>query len=193
MPITINGSGTVTGATTMASASSFSTTIGVGGATPSASGAGITFPASQSASSNANTLDDYEEGTFTPAFLNTTATYTTSTAGLYIKIGRQVFVSLVVTTSALTRNANAYEIGNLPFPISNENEAFAPPSLFPETGNNPAVSAGNMYGLFVASVSFIRLYTIVSSTGDNYATMTYNDLQTGNNRIRIAGCYITNN
>ena len=32
--------------------------IGVGGATPSTSGSGITFPATQSASSNANTLDD---------------------------------------------------------------------------------------------------------------------------------------
>jgi hypothetical protein len=42
--------------------------MGVGGATPSASGAGITFPADQSilgASTNANTLDDYEEGTWT--------------------------------------------------------------------------------------------------------------------------------
>jgi hypothetical protein len=40
----------------------FPTTIGVGGATPSTSGSGISFPATQSASSDANTLDDYEEG-----------------------------------------------------------------------------------------------------------------------------------
>jgi hypothetical protein len=46
----------------------FPTTIGVGGATPSASGSGISFPATQSASSDANTLDDYEEGTFSPSF-----------------------------------------------------------------------------------------------------------------------------
>ena len=39
--------------------------LGLGGAIPS-SGTGITFPATQSASSNANTLDDYEEGTWTP-------------------------------------------------------------------------------------------------------------------------------
>lgn len=39
-----------------------SSTISVGAATPSTSGAGITFPATQSASTNANTLDDYEEG-----------------------------------------------------------------------------------------------------------------------------------
>jgi hypothetical protein len=46
----------------------FPTTIGVGGATPSTSGAGITFPATQSASSNVNTLDDYEEGSWTPTY-----------------------------------------------------------------------------------------------------------------------------
>jgi hypothetical protein len=56
----------------------FPTTIGVGGATPSASGSGISFPATQSASSDANTLDDYEEGTWTP---------TTSTAGYTIDDG----------------------------------------------------------------------------------------------------------
>jgi hypothetical protein len=37
-----------------------------GGATPTTSGTGITFPASASASTNANTSDDYEEGTWTP-------------------------------------------------------------------------------------------------------------------------------
>ncbi len=40
--------------------------IGLGGTSPS-SGTGITFPATQSASSDANTLDDYEEGTWTPS------------------------------------------------------------------------------------------------------------------------------
>lgn len=88
MSIVINGSGTITGATTMASQSSFATTIGVGGATPSASGAGITFPATVNLSSNANTLDDYEEGTFTP-FSGITATIN---GGTYIKIGQLVFI-----------------------------------------------------------------------------------------------------
>ena len=36
------------------------------GGTTSASGIGVTFPATQSASSDANCLDDYEEGTFSP-------------------------------------------------------------------------------------------------------------------------------
>ena len=70
-------------------------TIAVGGATPSASGAGITFPATQSASTDANTLDDYEEGTWTPALKfggGTTGISYKNTRGVYTKIGSVVTV-----------------------------------------------------------------------------------------------------
>lgn len=79
------------------------TTIGVGAATPSASGAGITFPATQSASTDVNTLDDYEEGTWTPTLSFTTpgnvsVVYTAQT-GLYTKIGRLVYVAFNITAT----------------------------------------------------------------------------------------------
>ena len=63
----------------------------------SGSGTGITFPATQDASSNANTLDDYEEGTWTPVLSGSTGTigsYAASTAvGRYTKIGRVVSIT----------------------------------------------------------------------------------------------------
>jgi hypothetical protein len=59
--------------------------ISVGGATPTTSGTGITFPATQSASTDANTLDDYEEGTWTPS-VGGSATYGAQQNGRYIKI-----------------------------------------------------------------------------------------------------------
>jgi hypothetical protein len=62
-------------------------------------GGQITFPATQSASSDANTLDDYEEGTFTPTFANGTFTYTRQ-QGYYTKIGRLVTVNFVIIWSA---------------------------------------------------------------------------------------------
>ena len=72
------------------------TTLGVGGATPSASGSGITFPATQSASSDANTLDDYEEGTWTPVYTPNAGSFTTATyqsqIGFYQKIGNTVHI-----------------------------------------------------------------------------------------------------
>jgi hypothetical protein len=75
------------------------TTIGVGNATPAASGAGITFPATQSASTDANTLDDYEEGTWTPAINTGGWTGSVSTAASYTKIGRQVTLYFYITLS----------------------------------------------------------------------------------------------
>jgi hypothetical protein len=64
--------------------------ISVGAAAPTTSGTGITFPATQSASTDANTLDDYEEGTWTPS-IGGTATYTVQ-IGQYTKIGRLVTI-----------------------------------------------------------------------------------------------------
>ena len=87
-------------------------TIGVGNATPSTSGAGITFPAAQSASSDANTLDDYEEGSWTPAVRGsgTAGTYQLSVAeGQYVKIGKQVTLTCRVTfASSITGGGTGY-------------------------------------------------------------------------------------
>lgn len=72
------------------------TTMGVGGATPSGSGSGITFPATQSASTDANTLDDYEEGTWTPGIVFGGLT-PSAASGRYIKVGSLVTATFDVT------------------------------------------------------------------------------------------------
>ena len=92
------------------------TTIGVGGATPSGSGSGISFPATQSASSDANTLDDYEEGTWTPVFqgaVNVTGT-PTFLYGRYTKVGRLVTISCQVSATITTANLLTYPVFTLP-------------------------------------------------------------------------------
>jgi len=82
--------------------------IGVGGATPSTSGSGITFPASQSASSNANTLDDYEEGTYTPSIQNFTVSGTTTLTGSYTRIGNLVSFNVTfVNTGTIAFSTSA--------------------------------------------------------------------------------------
>ena len=82
------------------------------GGNTSATGTGIAFPATQSASSDANTLDDYEEGTWTPT-LGGTATYTIQT-GRYTKIGALVHVSInLVVNSIGTGSTNT--VYGLPF------------------------------------------------------------------------------
>lgn len=64
---------------------------------------GVQFPATQVASANANCLDDYEEGTWTPVVTSFSGTITTvgTVLGTYTKIGRQVtvFADCTITTN----------------------------------------------------------------------------------------------
>ena len=83
--------------------STVNTTYGVGQ---------IAFPATQNASADANTLDDYEEGTWTPT-LGGTATYTTQTA-TYTKIGRQVHVRFRLKVNAIGTGSTS-TVSGLPF------------------------------------------------------------------------------
>jgi hypothetical protein len=78
---------------------------------------GISFPATQSAQSDANTLDDYEEGTFTPTIVGSTTAGTGTYAvqsGVYTKIGNAVSVTVFLVWSAHTGTGNM-SISGLPF------------------------------------------------------------------------------
>jgi hypothetical protein len=95
----------------------FANAIGVGATTPTTSGAGITFPATQSASTNANTLDDYEEGTWTPTVLNGGVTLSTISSASYTKTGRMVFIQFDVVVGS-NSNGAAFVISSLPFALN---------------------------------------------------------------------------
>jgi hypothetical protein len=91
----------------------------------SSTGVGIAFPADQTtvgASSDANTLDDYEEGTWTPAW----AFSTSGSAPLvvqhsqYTKIGRLVTVSARFYTSPTSSPTGNATITGLPFTSSSQ-------------------------------------------------------------------------
>ena len=114
MSIILDGtSGLTTNSGTLISAS----TIGVGGATPSASGAGITFPATVSASSSGNTLDDYEEGLWTPTDGSGASLSFTSVTGNYTKIGNKVTCWTRLTYPSTASTAGA-QLNGLPFTVS---------------------------------------------------------------------------
>jgi hypothetical protein len=83
---------------------------------------GITFPATQSASSDANTLDDYEEGSFTPtvAFASGSGATFNNRSAQYTKIGRIVFVQYNVFFSGLGTSSGALTLGGLPFATVND-------------------------------------------------------------------------
>jgi hypothetical protein len=75
----------------------------------------IAFPASQSAASDANTLDDYEEGSHTPTDASGAALSFTTAEGAYVKVGQLVHVSCIVTYPS-TADGTAATV-SLPFTV----------------------------------------------------------------------------
>jgi hypothetical protein len=81
---------------------------------------GISFPATQSACSDANTLDDYEEGTWTPVFEGTTTNPSLTYSGgypwgIYTKVGNIVSISFELRTTARSGGSGDINITGLPF------------------------------------------------------------------------------
>ncbi len=89
------------------------------------SGKGIDFSATADAAGmTSELLDDYEEGTWTPAIAAAAGTGTityTSQNGSYTKIGRQVFVNGAITLSSVASRTGGATITGLPFTINNNN------------------------------------------------------------------------
>ena len=112
-------------ATQTLSNKTFSTTLGVGGATPSTSGSGISFPATQSASSDANTLDDYEEGTWTPTYTSGSGSglVVTTNYAAYTKIGRAVTLNMKFTVTTVGSASSVISISGLPFSATTDGSA----------------------------------------------------------------------
>jgi hypothetical protein len=147
--ITTAGGAAISGTT-----GAFTTTVGVGGATPAASGAGITFPATASASSDANTLDDYEEGTWTPGIKfgsgTTGITYSSPVTGFYIKIGRLVYAFTRMVFTSKGSSSGVAVITGLPF-----------------TADAPATgAAGNVSFLGVGDFNFTNIGYINGQIND---------------------------
>jgi hypothetical protein len=92
------------------------------GGNTSATGVGVAFPATQDASSDANTLDDYEEGTWTPVVTPNSGTLTSYTSnGTYIKIGKFVFIWFQFSITSAGTASGIATVASLPFSTTANN------------------------------------------------------------------------
>ena len=167
MAIILDGTnGVTTNSGTLISAS----TIGVGGATPSASGAGITFPATASASSNANTLDDYEEGTWTPVLTPASGSITTqSSYGYYTKIGNSVTTLFAVKIITGGTASGVGNISGLPFTTQSVS-----PSLAGSRSGTASVREDGLTGNFYFAYILSNDTQMILTTSTNGA-LSYSD------------------
>lgn len=136
--LAVSGAAVVSGALSAASVAATgalsAATAAIAGATSiggllTVSSGQIAFPATQNASTDAHTLDDYEEGTFTPTLHTVSGTDLSSVTydtqiGTYIKIGRQVHVVVTLKTDAVTVGGatTGLCVSGLPFAAANDNQ-----------------------------------------------------------------------
>ena len=133
----------------------------------------ISFAASQTASSDANTLDDYEEGTWTAALISGSGITFSSSERNYVKIGRVVYVNIACSFSGTS--SNRVEISGLPF-TSSDTTGF---TIFHSGGSLPSGAAF----LAQSHSGHNRL-----SGGKSATDMTYSDVN--GTTMRISGCYL---
>jgi hypothetical protein len=143
----------------------------------------IQFPATQVASSNANTLDDYEEGTWTATLTDGTNT-TTSTGANYRKIGSLVFLSFQFYDKDISAwNAANLSVTGLPFTVATNHDSFVTVG----TPNGFTVS-GPLTMLFSNGSTSSGLY--YRGGGSNYAGVQKGDITNNSNfSLYLSGCY----
>lgn len=123
------------GRATQSSTHQVTTTVGVGAATPAASGVGVTFPSTQSLSTDVNTLDDYREGTFTATGTGFSDATPPSGTARYVKVGNMVMIYLPEING--TSNATTFTVTGLPT------------ELYPSANRRTSVVARDNGGAFV--------------------------------------------
>jgi hypothetical protein len=142
---------------------------------PLLAGGGLTFPATAVASADPNTLDDYEEGTWTPTVTNMTTTGSPAYAGRYRKIGSQVTIWFFTTTAGGVATygptATSTSVSGLPFSSGYDGPSAAggPPGV---AVNGITTAGGFLQGPNNGSATFHFDTTIASSQGLS-ASLTY--------------------
>ena len=163
----------------------------VGTSTANTSGAklqtvdGITFPATQVASADPNTLDDYEEGTWTPTIIGTTtagtATYALRNAR-YTKVGRVVQIEVLISWSSGNGTGNL-RMGGLPFTSGGANTT---PGLAIGYCSGIALTASHVLMAQVADGSTQIRFTSYPSGGGSIVEVAYDGDGPG---IAVGGTY----
>jgi hypothetical protein len=160
-----------TGTTTV----KFTTGISVGAATAQAGG--VAFPATAVAVSDVNTLDDYEEGTFTPVTSPPATSYTVQ-GGDNTKIGDRVYfnISLVIN---LIGSGGTTTIGGLPFTIGGNTHISA------VRATTSATSIVSITARLPASGNVINLRSRTAASASDGSNAIFQDSTT----VEVSGFY----
>ena len=148
-------------------------------------GDGVTF-GSTGGSVTSKTLDDYEEGTFTPSFANDGATTYTTRSGEYIKIGGAVYYSIFLRINAEdSSKTGSAEVIGLPFASKSSATTNFAASIVGD--NNWDLASSNLVAYVSPNESKVRFY---KNSGSNLFAVSINDIGS-DGILYITGWYAT--
>lgn len=133
------------------------------------SGGQIAFPATANPSTGVNTLDDYEEGGWTPALKfggNAVGMAYETQSGYYTKIGRLLYLFAIIGLTAKGTSTGSATITGLPFPI---NLASEPVTLFVDRITFGGTMEGSAAGTTVSLYDISEVGGIGNITNDDFA------------------------
>ena len=157
---------------------------------------GITFPATAVAASDVNTLDDYEEGTFSAGIAfggNAVGVVYASQGGAYVKTGRMVWCSLAIQISNKGSSTGNMTITGLPFTSSPVNSYFnvASEGIFSMTGSSGGAGTANVGFYAEMSASSTSVLCSFKTTAANAWTVIQNTDSTNTMNYYLTICYQT--
>jgi len=142
---------------------------------------GIRFPATQVSSANANTLDDYEEGTFTYTMpCSTSGSYTVRasyTTGYYTKVGRVVTIALRYESQGSSSPVGDLQISGFPFATASAPSGGTGTYTFPVLLRGSTGTIASFYFEITAGVTVGRFTK--QATDGSYSAMTPSDISGG--------------
>jgi hypothetical protein len=145
--------------------------IGGTGSVVEIAGGQASFPATQAPSSDANTLDDYERGTWTPVLnfggATTGITYSATRFGTYTKFGRGVVVNFNFILTSKGSATGAATVSGLPFECGDARSTTA-----------AYLNAGGYSGLTAGAILLLQAAATVLDMRSNTTTGTANTSDT---------------
>ena len=139
----------------------------------------------------ANTLDDYEEGTWTPTLVSTGASFAYSVRnGYYTKIGRSVSFTCVIQLDGGGNSFTNNSVALNGWPFQSTTNAH---SRFFIVGRYLNLDLGNGYTYAYAHLNGNSSSATLHESGDNVptATIVSNDLSSSSGQLFLNGQYIT--
>ena len=157
--------------------------------------ANIVFPATNVVSTNGNTLDDYEEGNWTPNVAGTTSITYDNRVGRYTKIGNLVFVECLLqwNSASYSSSTAVFTVTGLPFAAVNIHYVGVPGSV--ATGAsfnwNNTESTSTTAHIAAAATDSSTVVFNVGASGENVTGSKVKNANNGNGITTVAICYRT--